>query len=273
MSRGEIRYFCQTPLAALLPPVIAADAGLRAAAQACETQIKRGHAAIPDLLFFARLSEDSGFNSPVAMLLPLMRLAACAGGLQPLSDELLDLLAWQLHVEGYDLAQDRQAKVQIIQESLYLHRKKGTPWSLRRALELLMQRDVQIPEWFSYGGEPYYFRVRFDVSLLGFYPEQWRPLLSAIYEWKNVRSWLEGIWTYGITNMTHVFAAASRSLTQVRNRLWFPPPDIPATERQIAIGCRAFTKTRIPFRVPKIEPAQRLIASGIAAFTRSRIAA
>ena len=257
----------------LLANSLGDDQGMANIANSLDPALLQSDCFIPNLLLLARLSEDSGFNSPVAMLPPLMRLAACAGGLKPLSDELLDLLAWQLHVEGYDLAQDRQARVQVIQESLYLHRKKGTPWSLRRALELLMQRDVQIPEWFQYGGDPYYFRVRFDISLLGFYPEQWRPLLSAIYEWKNVRSWLEGIWTYGITHMAHVFACASRSLTSVRNRLWFPPPEIPVTEKIIAIGGRALTKTRIPFRLPKLAAKPRLIAGGISAFTSSRIVA
>ena len=267
-----MRYFCQTHLSELLASSIAHDAGIAAIADACEAQIKATQRSIPDLLLFARLAEDSGVNSPVAMLPPLMRLMGCAGGLTPLSDEILGLLAWQLHVEGYDLAQDRKAKVQAIQESLNLHRKKGTPWSLRRALELLMQRDVQIPEWFNYGGKPYYFRVRFDVSLLGFYPEQWLPLLNAIYEWKNVRSWLEGIWTYGITNMTHAFAAGSRTLTRTASRLWFPAPEIPVTEKITAIGCRAFTKTRIPFRLPKLAPARRLVASGMAAFTSMKLA-
>lgn len=267
-----MKFFCETHLRQLLAPSIAGDDGIEAFACACERQIKITQRAIPDLLLLARLAEDSGFNSPVAMLPPLMRLADCAGGLQPLSDELLDLLAWQLHVEGYDLAQDRQAKVQVIQESLYLHRKKGTPWSLRRALELLMQRDVQIPEWFTYGGDPYYFRVRFDVSLLGFFPEQWRPLLNAIYEWKNVRSWLEGIWTYGITNLTHAFAAASRTLTSSKTRLFFPPPEIPVTSRTIAVGGRTFTHTRIMFCLPEIRPESRLIATGIASFTQAQIA-
>ena len=118
-----------------------------------------------------------------------------------------------------------------------------------------------------------HFRVRIAVTDLFFGLEELKNCFWIANEFKPARSILEGIWTYGITHMTHVFACASRSLTSVRNQLWFPPPEIPVTEKIIAIGGRTLTKTRIPFRLPRLAARPRLIAGGISAFTSSRIAA
>lgn len=270
----SMKYFCSTHFRELLAHSIASDPQIAAAAEALESQLKTSLKAIPDVLILARLAEDAGFITPVPMIPPMTRLANCAGGLAELSDELLDLLAWQLHVEGYDLAQNRQAKVEIIQSSLYLHRKKGTVWSLRRALEILMQRDVQIPEWFDYGGDPYYFRVRFDVGQLGFYPEQWQPLLSTIYDWKNARSWLEGIWTYAKSPMERVIAPGLRTYTESKSRLWFTPPVIPATPVARTPGSRTYTDTRLclHFPTPPIPKTHKISAMGTTSLTSTRVA-
>ena len=116
-----------------------------------------------------------------------------------------------------------------------------------------------------------HFRIRLAVTGLFFGPETFKGCFWLANEFKPARSVLEGIWTYGITNMTHAFAAGSRTLTSARTRLYFPAPEIPATTRVVAAGVRTFTHIRIPFRLPAINPGLRLLAAGIASFTSMKI--
>ena len=128
-----------TPFEEILPDSIAADPKILAAAQSLDSVLTNSVKSIPNILVFARLANDSKFINPVPMLAPMIRLADLAGGLNALSPEILDLLAWQLHVESYDAAISLQARREMIQASLLLHRRNGTPWSVRHALETLLR--------------------------------------------------------------------------------------------------------------------------------------
>ena len=49
-------------------------------------------------------------------------------------EHLLPWLAWALHVDGWSSAATEADKRRMVRESILLHRKKGTPWSIKRAL-------------------------------------------------------------------------------------------------------------------------------------------
>lgn len=75
-----------------------------------------------------------------------------------LTDEEADELAWQFHVDFYDTTLPLIQKQQLIKNSFYFHKKKGTP----RAVELLatiLFRDAKVQEWFEYDDEPGYFQI------------------------------------------------------------------------------------------------------------------
>ena len=131
-----------TPFRDLLAHSIAADPTMRAAADALDGMLNAATRAIPNVLLYARLAHDTGFVEPVPMLPPLTRLADLSGGLAELPAELLDLLAWQLHVEGYEAAVNVQAKLELISGSLVLHRRRGTPWAVRNGLETADRKSV-----------------------------------------------------------------------------------------------------------------------------------
>lgn len=109
-----------TPFHELLAHSIAAAPTMRAAADALDGALNAATRAIPHVLLYARLARDTGF-------------AEQSGGLAELPAELLDLLAWQLHVEGYEAAVNARAKLELISGSLVLHRRRGTPWAVRTA--------------------------------------------------------------------------------------------------------------------------------------------
>lgn len=58
----------------------------------------------------------------------------------------LPALAWQLHVEGYDSGLPVLEQRAMIRESVAVHRRYGTPWALRRVLELAGLEQIQIIE-------------------------------------------------------------------------------------------------------------------------------
>lgn len=88
------RRIGSTPFLELLPDSIAGDPAIRAAADALDGLLVPSVKAIPSLLLYARL-----YGKEPDLLPPLRRLAEQAGGLRALEEPLLDLLAWQLHVD------------------------------------------------------------------------------------------------------------------------------------------------------------------------------
>ena len=104
-------------------------------------------------------------------------------------EKLLDLLGWQCHIEGWELARTIEDKRRLIKSAIELHRHKGTPYAIKKVLEAL-GLEGQVKEWFEYGGEPYKFKVH--VSSIPS-EELWEKLVKLINEYKNERSWLDAI--------------------------------------------------------------------------------
>ena len=123
------RRIGSTPFLELLPDSIAGDPAIRAAADALDGLLVPSVKAIPSLLLYARL-----YGKEPDLLPPLRRLAEQAGGLRALEEPLLDLLAWQLHVDNYDIARTYAERLEMVKTAIAVHRKKGTPWSVETAV-------------------------------------------------------------------------------------------------------------------------------------------
>lgn len=104
--------------------------------------------------------------------------------------EAVDLLAWQFHVDVYDIATDDTAKRQAVKDAIRNHRYKGTPWALKQAIRRVLA-DGDITEWQEYSGKPYYFKVTTAEGLTS--AKHLQDLLRVVADSKNVRSWLDGI--------------------------------------------------------------------------------
>lgn len=106
-----------------------------------------------------------------------------------LHGDILDLIAWQLHVDGYDETDTDEIKRHMILSSIEVHRHKGTPWAVARAVASVF-RSAQVAEWFEYGGEPYHFKVNGITEHLtdSVAIERMVNLINAA---KNTRSWLD----------------------------------------------------------------------------------
>jgi len=105
-------------------------------------------------------------------------------------EQLLDLLGWQFHIEGWELAKTIEDKRRLIKSAIELHRYKGTPYAIKKVLEALgLSGDIK--EWFEYGGEPYKFKIDLGIQNREITPELRDKLIRLINEYKNERSWLD----------------------------------------------------------------------------------
>ena len=118
--------------AGLLPSSIAEDQSMASAAKALDGMLLRTTLAIPNLLLYARLNRSGA----AGMLPALARLTEAGGGLKPLSEAVLELLAWQFHVDFREAATTPEQLAGLVRESIPWHRIKGTPASIRKALAL-----------------------------------------------------------------------------------------------------------------------------------------
>ncbi|WP_276690120.1 phage tail protein I [Acidaminococcus massiliensis] len=127
------------------------------------------------------------------VLMPLAeeaKMALVYSRIDVLPEDIIDLLAWQLHVDTYDTAAEISIKREQVRQSISLHKKRGTPYAVRSAIEIVFSKSV-LQEWFLYEGRPYYFKVLLEVAPKT--KEIYTELLRTISAAQNVRSWLEKI--------------------------------------------------------------------------------
>ncbi|QDQ28308.1 phage tail protein I [Chitinimonas arctica] len=101
---------------------------------------------------------------------------------------LLPYLAWAMSVDGWAYALTDAQRRQLIRESLALHRKKGTPWAIQRALGILGFAEARLIEH-----PPGAHWAEFDVQLMLRNAEDQAAVgnaLSVIDLWKPQRSHL-----------------------------------------------------------------------------------
>lgn len=107
-------------------------------------------------------------------------------------DEVIWHLLWENHLiknsEGLALAKSKKERADLIRSAVELHRSKGTPYAIERALEVVGV-DGHNEEWFEFDGEPYHFWVELS---LGQKLSDLDLIREMIMEYKNERSWFDG---------------------------------------------------------------------------------
>ncbi len=111
--------------------------------------------------------------------------------LSELNDVELDFLMWEYHVDYIDSNITREIKIKLIKRSVFSHFNKGTVGGIKEICEILFSGNVEIIEWFKYGGNPGYFKVNTDGNLSDY--EGYKKIIEVVEQYKNIRSWLEGI--------------------------------------------------------------------------------
>lgn len=103
-------------------------------------------------------------------------------------EALLDLLAFEKHVDFYEVELPIKQKRELVKTSIKWHRKKGTRGAVEDVVSIIY-KNAQVFEWFEYGGEEYRFKIEVDEPFIA--NEDMNRLKRMVEATKNKRSWLE----------------------------------------------------------------------------------
>lgn len=152
----------------ILPANLLADKKVAAAAQALDAELQAVTRATVETMHLPRL--------------------------EVLPEAVIDLLAWQWHVDFYEpIGMDIETKRKLVKESIAWHRIKGTPAAVEKVVTAAFD-SASVMEWFEYeegAGEPYHFRLTTTDTMHG--SDSYKEMIRAIESVKNVRSVLDGI--------------------------------------------------------------------------------
>ena len=81
-----------------------------------------------------------------------------------LSESVIDILAYDLHVDWYDYSYSIETKRAIIKDSIKVHMRMGTKFSIEQVAKNILG-DGKVIEWYEYGGKPFHFIIQTE------YPE------------------------------------------------------------------------------------------------------
>ena len=115
--------------------------------------------------------------------------ASVYAAIHKLRDEELDLLALELNAQYYDNNLNINVKRGIIKNAIKWHCSAGTPAAVQELIEVVFGAG-SVREWWEYGGEPYFFRVRAEVSLTESAIDRFTRIIQNV---KNTRSHLEAV--------------------------------------------------------------------------------
>ena len=153
----------------ILPSSIAHDETVQAAARSIDDELMQIKRAIDGLYIYSRWDE--------------------------LEEPLLTHLAWQFKVDFWDDSLSLEKKRLLVRNSVARHRQKGTPSAIEDAIADALGGGI-VEEWWTYGGEPYHFRVRVEVTDQGVTDQAYAWADQLIEAYKNVRSKLDAVLTY-----------------------------------------------------------------------------
>jgi len=151
----------------LMSPNLAADRNVKMMAEAFDEVLRDIIKKIPDIAIIPNLVLNKIVN-----------------------ETLIDLLAWQFHVDFYDPTLPIETKSELVLKSLDWHTRKGTPSVVEEIVSTVFSR-AEIQEWFTYGGLPYRFRIGTDEEIPN--EEVRKNLIRTINSVKNTRSYVDEI--------------------------------------------------------------------------------
>lgn len=100
-------------------------------------------------------------------------------------DEILDILAYDLHIEWYDVNAERAEKLKVLDGAAKTHERMGTVNAVIDAVSAVFSGVLVLEEWFEYGGDPYSFRITLDGD------GDISTILSTINQSKRLSAWLD----------------------------------------------------------------------------------
>lgn len=149
-----------------LPDVLKNDPKMRAFADVVTMQMLEVSRHMDDVLIYSRLDK--------------------------LQEPLIDILAYDMHIDWYDYSFPLEIKRSILKNSVKVHKKTGTKYAVETVLKSI-HKGASVQEWFEYGGRPYFFRVDIDIGDIGLSEVSIHEMVSELQAYKNIRSHCERI--------------------------------------------------------------------------------
>ena len=109
-----------------------------------------------------------------------------------LPEEAVDLLAVELRSKYYGEILSLEENREIVKKTMLWHYKAGTIYTVQELVDFIFE-DARAEEWFSYGTDPYLFRIQANMKNKGISMERFLQFLKSMYEVKNTRSHMESV--------------------------------------------------------------------------------
>lgn len=137
-------------------------------------------------------------------------------------EHLLPHLAWALSVDNWNSSWPVETKRQLIKDSIYIHRKKGTRAAVERVISAIRGDEVKLVEWFEDKDNlaPGDFTVSYLSTGTPIDGTELAKLVPAINSAKNVRSTLTKVTIKSQVEAPQKLASVSRVGRQVRAGPW-----------------------------------------------------
>lgn len=108
-----------------------------------------------------------------------------------LPEDLVDILAYDMHIDWYDYSFPLEAKRDMLKNSIKVHKKMGTKYAVEKALGALYP-ESEVEEWFQYDGKPHHFRVICDTSKNQI-QASYQDIVNAVKMYKRLSSHMEEV--------------------------------------------------------------------------------
>lgn len=135
---------------------------------------------------------SKALQTQVRNLMELTERACIWTHLATLDDSTCDAVATQLRTPNYSQSYSIEARRALVAGTIAYYVRAGTPIALEEAVGAIFG-NVEVNEWFGYGGKPYFFRVHIKDVAQMISPELLQKVKSAIYQTKRLTAWLEDI--------------------------------------------------------------------------------
>lgn len=161
-----------------LPEALKRDPKMKAFAAAVTAQMLTVSKNIDNVLIYSRIDE--------------------------LPEDMIDILAYDLHVDWYDYSYPVDVKREILKSSIKVHKKMGTKYATEKAIKAIYP-ESKIKEWFEYGGTPHCFKVILNAGNKNVQIDL-EDMIKKIKLYKRLSAHLESIYIEK-TKHTHIYVA------------------------------------------------------------------
>ncbi|KAB0476530.1 phage tail protein I [Vibrio chagasii] len=137
-------------------------------------------------------------------------------------EHLLPHLAWALSVDNWDSSWPVERKRQVIKDSIFIQRKKGTREAIERVVSAIRGDLTEVKEWFEDKErlQPGDFEVNYLSTVQPIDGRDIQKLIPVIYSAKNVRSKLTNINITSQIEAPEKLASVSRQGIGVKAGPW-----------------------------------------------------